>query len=161
MKTIRIISTALIASSIVAAPASATPPSGIGVVGVVNGHFGQLDVSPSDKSGKWDMLLKTHVDTDVGADDITLQGGGSTGWHSHPATVFVTVVRGSITWYDGTDPVCPGHHYGTGQSFIESANIIHNAINASSSAEAEFVAVRMNPTGVPFVNDESKPTNCN
>jgi len=43
MKTIRIISTALIASSIVAAPASATPPSGIGVVGVVNGHFGQLD----------------------------------------------------------------------------------------------------------------------
>ena len=151
---------ALVLPFLIATPATATPPSGISVETVVNGHFGELNVSPSEKSGKWDMLLKTHVDTDIGTDAITLQGGGSTGWHSHPATVFVTVLSGSITWYDGSNPVCPGHHYSTGQSFIENANVIHNAVNASQSVEARFAAVRMNPTGVPFVNDEAKPTNC-
>ena len=164
MKSLRLskaMTAALVLPSVFATSAAATAPSGISVETVVNGHFGELNVSPSDKSGKWDMLLKTHVDTDVGADAITLQGGGSTGWHSHPATVFVTVVSGSITWYDGSDPVCPGHHYAAGQSFIESANVIHNAVNASQSAETHFVAVRMNPTGVAFVNDEAKPTNCN
>lgn len=153
-------SAALIASSVIGAPLSATPPSGISVQTVVNGQFGELNVSPSEKSGKWDMLLKTHVDTDVGVDAISLQGGGSTGWHSHPATVFVTVISGSILWFDGSNPVCPGHAYAAGESFIESANVIHDAVNASPSAQAQFVAVRMNPTGVPFVNDENKPTNC-
>lgn len=151
----------LAASSMIATPVFATPPSGLSVSAVVNGHFGPLSVVPTDKTGTWDMLLKTHDDTDVGADSITLAGGGHTGWHSHPAAVFVTVVRGSIVWYDGGNPVCPGHHYNTGQSFTEGAGVIHNAVNASGSAEAQFIAVRINPTGVPFVADENKPTNCN
>ena len=152
---------ALAASSLIASPAYATAPQGLSVSAVVNGHFGELSVLPTDKTGKWSMLLKTKDDTDVGADEITLAGGGSTGWHSHPATVFVTVVSGSIVWYDGTNPVCPGHHYSTGQSFTEDAFVIHNAVNASGSSQAQFIAVRMNPTGVPFVADETKPTNCN
>jgi quercetin dioxygenase-like cupin family protein len=151
---------ALTVSSLIATPAFATPPAGISVSAVVNGHFGPLSVVPTEKTGGWNMLLKTHDDTDVGADSITLSGGGHTGWHSHPAAVFVTVVRGSIVWYDGGNPVCPGHHYSAGQSFTEGAGVIHNAVNASASAEAQIIAVRINPTGVPFVADENKPTNC-
>ena len=151
---------ALVASVLIATPASATPPNGLSVAAVVNGHFGPLNVVPTERTGSWNMLLKTHDDTDVGADSVTLAGGGHTGWHSHPAAVFVTVVRGSIVWYDGGNPVCPGHHYTAGQSFTEGAGVIHNAVNASGSAEAQFIAVRMNPTGAPFVADENKPTNC-
>jgi len=150
----------LVASVLIAMRASATPPNGLSVAPVVNGHFGPLNVTPTEKTGSWNMLLKTHDDTDVGADSVTLAGGGHTGWHSHPAAVFVTVVRGSIVWYDGGNPVCPGHDYTAGQSFTEGAGVIHNAVNASGSAEAQFIAVRMNPTGVPFVADENKPTNC-
>jgi hypothetical protein len=128
---------ALAASSLIATPAFATPPQGLSVSAVVNGSFGPLSVLPTDKSGKWSMLLKTHDDTDVGADSIILAGGDRTGWHSHPAAVFVTVVP-----------------------FIEDAGVIHNAVNASNSAEAQFIWVRINPTGVPFVADENKPTNC-
>lgn len=151
---------ALAASALIATRAFATPPSGLSVSPVVNGHFGPLSVVPTDKTGNWNMLLKTHDDTDVGADSITLAGGGHTGWHSHPAAVFVTVVRGSIVWYDGGNPVCPGHRYSTGQSFTEDAGVVHNAVNGSASIEAQFIAVRMNPTGVPFVADQNKPTNC-
>jgi quercetin dioxygenase-like cupin family protein len=155
------LATVLTVSAIASSPGFATPPQGLSVTSVVNGHFGELSVLPTDKTGKWSMLLKTKDDTDVGVDEITLDGGGSTGWHSHPAAVFVTVTSGSIIWYDGTNPVCPGHHYSAGQSFAESAFVIHNAVNASASSSARFIGVRMNPTGVPFVNDEGKPTNCN
>lgn len=153
--------TTLAASTLVSAAAYATPPQGISVSTVVNGHFGPLTVLPNDKTGKWSMHLKTTDDTDVGADQITLDGGGSTGWHSHPAAVFVTVVSGSIIWYDGSNPVCPGHHYSAGESFSEGAGVIHNAVNASGSTQARFIGIRMNPTDVAFVADETKPTNCN
>lgn len=163
MKSLRLakaMTAALAATAFAVMPAFATAPQGLSFTPVVNGHFGSLSVLPTDKTGQWSMLLKTHGDTDAGADSITLAGGGSTGWHSHPAAVFVTVVHGSIIWYDGSNPTCPGHHYSSGESFTEGAGVIHNAVNASGSAEAQFIAVRMNPTGVPFVADENKPTNC-
>ena len=142
-------------------PASATPGSGVSVSGVVTGHFGPIQLNTAgNKTGKWGMILKTLDDTDVGVDHLTLQAGGQTGWHIHPSAVFVTVTRGSITWTDGSDPVCPTHSYGAGQSFIEDAYRIHNA---RSSGGAEFIATHLNPTGTSgpaFRIDEAEPTNC-
>jgi quercetin dioxygenase-like cupin family protein len=152
---------ALIASSFLAAPALATPGQGVTVTLVVNGHFGELDVNASQKTGKWDMLLKTKDDTDVGSDRLTLAGGGFTGWHHHPAAVFVTVVSGSIRWRNGSNPLCPAQQYTAGQSFIEEAFVIHNAENTSATEEAQFIAIRINPTGVPFRVDQPAPNNCN
>lgn len=91
-------------------------------------------------------------------DQITLNGGGYTGWHNRPAPVFVTVKTGAITWYDGSDGLCTGHTYQAGQSFIETAFHVHNAINASPSDQAVFIAVRLNPTGTSGPADE--PNNC-
>jgi hypothetical protein len=32
--------------------------------------------------------------------------GGSTGWHAHPGPVFITVVEGTLTFYEYDDPTC-------------------------------------------------------
>ena len=139
----------------------ATPNSGVVPAVIVNGQFGKLDVkTESDKTDHWGLMVKSKDDTDVGSDRIGLQPGGVVGWHAHPAPVFVTVTKGSIVWFNGTDPVCPSQTFGVGQSLIEGAYIIHSVRNASSSDPAEYVAIRMNPTGVPFRIDEPKPTNC-
>jgi quercetin dioxygenase-like cupin family protein len=106
------------------------------------------------------MILKTKDATDMGTDQITLDGGGQTGWHTHPAAVFVTVTQGSIVWRDGTNAMCPGTTYTVGQSFIEDAFVIHNAFNASQSQPAVFVAMHINPTGVPFVSGVPTPGQC-
>jgi quercetin dioxygenase-like cupin family protein len=146
------------------APASvaATPGSGFVPSPVVSGHFGSLDVkTESDKVGKWAMILKTKDDSDVGTTRLTVQPGGFSGWHSHPNPIFVTVTHGSIVWYDGSDPACPGHTYSAGDSFIEQAFRIHNVKNPSASTTAEFIAIGVSPTGVPGRNDEVQPTNCN
>src|SRR5690348_10108947 len=98
---------ALSASSCFVAPAFATPGSGFAPSPSVNGHFGTLQVNTmTDKTGKWGMLLKTLDETDIGADRLTVQPNGYSGWHAHPSPVFVTVLTGTIVWYDGSDPLC-------------------------------------------------------
>ena len=155
---------AILASSLTAGSAMATPGSGFGPSPIVNGHFGQLDVkTEGDKVGKWGMILKTKDDTDVGADRLTVQPGGYSGWHSHPSAVYVTVTQGSIIWTNGADPLCPKHTYSAGQSFIEQAGASHNVRNASKTVGAEFIAIHINPTGTSgpaFRLDRARPNNC-
>ena len=150
----------LLSACLTAAPALAQPV-GISVTNIVTGHYGSLDVkTESQKVGHWGMILKTKSDTDMGTDQITLDGGGQTGWHNHPAAVFVTVISGSIVWYDASNAMCPGTTYSAGQSFIEDAFVIHNATNASQVNPAVFIAIHANPTGVPFVTGKPQPGNC-
>ena len=162
MKTLKIVAAGLMA---VGAPALATPGSGFVPSPIVNGNFGQIsENTASDKTGSWGMILKTLDDTDIGADRLTLQPGGYSGWHGHPANEFVTVTQGSIVWYDGSDPLCTPHHYSAGESFIERAYRIHDVRNASNSASAEYVAIVIKPAGYvgpAFRLDRPEPNNCN
>ena len=152
----------LLTTAVCVEPASATPGSGFAPSPIVNGHFGTLDVkTENDKTGHWGMILKTKDETDIGADRLTVQAGGSSGWHSHPSAVYVTVLQGTIVWTDGSDPLCRAHTYSAGQSFIEGAYRIHNV---ESAGGAEFVAVVIKPAGFEgpkFRLDEGKPNNCN
>ena len=161
---IRLCASAALASAAVLSPAAATAPQGLTVNGIVSGSFGTINLNTSShKTGQWGMILKTLDDTDIGADEVNLAGGGYTGWHSHPSAVFVTITQGSVQWFNGSDPACPSTTYHAGQSFIEDAFIIHNVKNASSSAAAEMVAIHINPAGTSgpaFRIDEPKPTNC-
>ena len=157
--TMRAVATCL-AACLTAAPGIAQPV-GLSVTNIVTGHYGSLDVkTESNKVGHWGMILKTKDDTDLGTDQITLAGGGQTDLHTHPAAVFVTVMSGSIVWYDGTNAMCPGTTYSAGQSFIEDAYVIHNATNASQGNPAVFIAMHINPTGVRFVSGVPTPGNC-
>jgi quercetin dioxygenase-like cupin family protein len=157
-------SAALVLSSFLVAPALATPGSGFGGAPIVNGHFGTLhENTPGNKTGKWGLILKTLDDTDIGSDRLTIQASGYSGWHAHPGPVFVTVTQGSIIWYNGSDPLCASHTYNTGDSFIEHAYGVHNVVNASNSATAEFVAIVIKPIGFvgpSFRIDRPEPTNC-
>lgn len=159
-KTITHAGAVVVAASIATAPALAQPV-GLSVTNLVTGHYGSVDVkTENNKVGHWGMILETKAATDMGTDQITLQGGGQSGFHTHPAAVFVTVISGSIVWYDGTNAMCPGTTYSAGQSFIEDAFVIHNATNASQWQPAVFIAMHINPTGVPFVTGVPKPGGC-
>ena len=153
---------ALMISTLCVSPALATPGSGFTPAAIVNGHFGTLNVNTSkDKTDKWGLHLKTLDDTDIGADRLTVTAGGFSGWHAHPGPVFVTVLQGSIVWFNGSDPLCRGTTYNAQDSFIEDAYVIHNATSAGG---AEFVAIVIKPEGFvgpAFRLDRAKPNNCN
>ena len=78
-------------SLLLASVAIATP--GIGILSApvhARGTLGGHQVINS-KSG---VHLKTTGSVDVATQQIVMAGGGSTGWHSHPGPVLVTVKRG-------------------------------------------------------------------
>lgn len=71
---------ALVVSSLLVAPALATPGSNFAPAPIVNGHFGTLHVNtPGDKTDKWGLILKTLDNTDIGADRLTVQASGYSG----------------------------------------------------------------------------------
>jgi quercetin dioxygenase-like cupin family protein len=155
----------VISSSLMVAPALATPGNDFSASGIVNGHFGTLTINTAgDKTDKWGMILKTLDSTDIGADQLTVQPQGYSGWHAHPAPVFVTVKQGTIEWYD--DALCAPHTYSAGDSFIESAYRAHNVRNpaAAGGTVAVFVAIVIKPVGFvgpPFRLDRDEPSSCN
>jgi len=153
------VSAVALACAVAGGPAAATPGSGVTVTAVVNGHYGAIQ-EMTDKTDKWDLYVKTKGDTDIGTDELVLAGGGYSGWHEHPAPVFVTVTQGSIVWYDGSNSICAPRTYSAGESFIEPAHRTHYVRNASTTNQAVFKAVRINPTGVPFRQDRPQPTGC-
>lgn len=145
--------------------ALATPGSNFTPSPVVNGHFGTLNVNTAgDKTDKWGMVLKTLDSTDIGADRVTVQPQGYSGWHAHPSPVFVTVTQGTIQWYD--DSLCAAHTYSAGESFIEQAYRAHDVRNpaAPGGQVAEFVAIVIKPDGFvgpAFRINKDEPSSCN
>lgn len=156
---------ALIASPLFITPAFATPGNNFGVSSVANGQFGKIhENTAGEKTGKWGMTLNTLDDTDVGADRLTVQPQGFSGWHSHPSPVFVIVTQGTIEWVDSL--LCSPKTLTVGQTLIESTGRVHNVRNPAPAGGqvAEFIAVRIKPTSVvgpAFRIDEPLPNNCN
>lgn len=158
------VSAAVIGLAVAGAPALATPGSGFAPSPIVNGHFGTLTINTADdKTDKWGMVLKTLDSTDIGADRLTVQPQGYSGWHAHPSPVFVTVTQGTIEWYDAA--LCAAHTYHVGDSFIEPAYAPHNVRNpaAAGGPVAEFVAVVIKPAGFvgpAFRLNRDEPSSC-
>lgn len=154
---------ALVASSLLLSPALATPGSGIAVFNIVNGQFGSLDVNSEKTDEKWNLFLKTKDASDIGAQRITLQPQGTSGWHSHPAPVFLTVTSGTIEYRDSL--LCSPQVLTAGQSLYEPAFRANEIVNpaAAGGAVAEMVGIVIKPTSVvgpAFRINEAIPNNC-
>ena len=75
-----------------------------------------------------------------------MAGGGSTGWHSHPGPVLVTVKAGALRLIYANDESCEGTVYSAGQSFIDRGDQnVHIARNESLVNEVELWATYLVP----------------
>ena len=141
--------------------ALATP--GVGIISApvhARGTIGDRQVVNS-KSG---IHLKTKGSVDVATQQIVIAGGGSTGWHSHPGPVLVTVKSGSLRLIYSDDTTCEGTVYEAGDSFIDRGDeVTHIARNESLTQSVELWATYLVPgaPGTGFRNDVSPaPSNC-
>jgi quercetin dioxygenase-like cupin family protein len=60
--------------------------------------------------------LETEGPSTITIQDGAIAAGGHNGWHSHPGMVVVTLVSGSIEWYDEN---CVPTVYAAGDSWVE------------------------------------------
>ena len=51
-----------------------------------------------------DVKAKSHLDMVVRTHDYA--AGSTTGWHTHPGPVFISVLQGQVTFYEADDLTC-------------------------------------------------------
>ena len=74
--------------------ALATP--GVGILSAPVHARGTLARRPISLTASRASHWKTKGSVDVATQQIVIDGGGSTGWHSHPGPVLVTVKSGAL-----------------------------------------------------------------
>ena len=156
---------ATIAMAVVTVPALASH-IGFHPTQIVLGVFGPLDVK-AEKNDKWKFMIKSHGQTDLRVTSVVWAAGGSSGWHSHPGPNLLTVKRGSVKEWEGSDPLCTATIYNAGDTFGDNGgSAIHLVRNNSATDEAEVIAVAFYPhaTGSPPVpaptTPKTRPANC-
>ena len=139
----------------IAGAALATP--GVGILGIVQArgtNADELNIHSADG-----IKLKTQGPLDFVTQQITIAPGGTTGWHSHPGPVLVTVKSGALTLVYADDPTCAGRTYTAGQSFVDRGDeTVHTALNLGTEP-VELWGTYLVPgaPGAPFRLDAGDP----
>jgi hypothetical protein len=103
------------------------------------------------KNGKWEPQGRTqvvHVDdpSEVVVALVTIQPGGSLGWHTHPGPAIVSVASGELTIINARD--CKTRRYGATQALIDPGQgNIHIGFNASAVETVVYVTFLDVPPG--------------
>ena len=104
--------------------------------------------------------IPLQVGDDVVMAQITVQPGGSSGWHSHPGGAIIVVKEGSLTVYRSLGSQCETTTYGAGQAFIERPGEVDQVINLGSIPYVLYVTFPRVPQGVASRTDEPNPGTC-
>jgi quercetin dioxygenase-like cupin family protein len=146
--------TTLLALAASVAVTMASPPSGVTPTVLARGTYDSFKVksapgSPVDFKAK----AKSPVDFVVRRHDYAV--GSTTGWHSHPGPVFITVTQGELTYYERDDPTCTGHVVSAGHGFVDNGrgHIVRN----ESGQTAQDVSVIIAPVGGAFRGELDAP----
>jgi len=131
-----------------ATPGAATQPTGVTNVSLARGTDQTAGTIPLQEG------------TDIVAAQITIQTGGSSGWHMHPGGAIVIVKQGQVTVYRSTGSQCDATTYTAGQAFIERPGEVHDAVSTGAIPYVAFATyVRVAP-GAPTKVDKPDPGTC-
>ena len=143
-----IVGLASLVAVLAVAPGAATPPSGLVNVPLARG----TNASHGN--------LPLQVGTDVAMAQITVDPGGSSGWHSHPGGALIVVQTGTLTVYRSVGGQCQPTTYRTGQAFIERPGEVDDVLNTGTVPYVLFVTFPRVPQGVSARTDEPDPGTC-
>src|SRR5262245_45226673 len=126
--------------------AIAEPPVGVTPTVIGRATYGAFSVKSdpdqlhflAESQGPVDIVVRTH----------DYAPGRTTGWHSHPGPVFITVLEGKVTFYERDDPTCTPKVVSKGEGYVDTG---HGHIGRNESgAPAKDVTVIFAPVGGSF-----------
>ena len=132
----------------------ASPPSGVTPTVLARGTYDAFKVRSSPSSPvDFKAKAKSPIDLVVRRHDYAV--GSTTGWHTHPGPVFITVTVGQLTYYERDDPTCTGHVVSAGHGFVDNGrgHIVRN----ESGQPAQDVSVILAPVGGAFRTELPAP----
>jgi quercetin dioxygenase-like cupin family protein len=129
-------------------PSEATPPSRLTNVTLARG----TDTSHG--------TIPLRFGTDIVMAQITVDPGGSSGWHSHPGGAIIIVQAGTLTTYRSVGRKCEATTYTAGQAFIERPGEVDQVLNNGSIPYVLYVTFPRVPPGGSTRTDEPDPGTC-
>jgi hypothetical protein len=144
---------ALLAAT-VATIALASPPVGVTPTLLARGTYDAFKVKSHPKGPiEFEAEAKPAIDIVVRRHDYLPDS--TTGWHSHPGPVFITVTEGTLTYYEYDDPTCTPHVVTAGHGFVDNGrgHIVRN----ESGQPAQDVSVITAPVGGAFRGELTAP----
>jgi quercetin dioxygenase-like cupin family protein len=141
-----VVTAAIVAVTV--APSWATPPSGLTNVALARG----TDTSTG--------TIPLQFGTEVAMAQITVNRGGSSGWHSHPGGAIIIVKEGSLTTYSPVGDQCRTTTYSAGQAFIERPGEVDDVLNTGTVPYVLFVTFPRVPPGGSARIDQPDPGTC-
>ena len=107
------------------------------------------------------MTCGTSTACDTAYQQLTIQPGGFTGWHTHPGPTFVAVAQGEGTLYHGMAG-CPSFKYATGAGFMQPSTEVHNMRNEGSTPLVlwAFYALPPGTANAAIRIDQPQPAEC-
>ena len=131
------------------------PATGVHLTPLSTASFGS-----SVRASGAGTLFRTHGAKEMLTTAITVDPGGSFGWHSHPGPVLVALSRGTLTEYHADGRRCPRTTVTAGQAFVEDGGMVHLARN-ETSAPVELNAIFFaKPGTTEFLIPEARPGVC-
>jgi quercetin dioxygenase-like cupin family protein len=130
------------------APGEATPPSGLTQVVLARGN----DVSNG--------TIPLQFGTDIVMVQLTVDPGGSSGWHSHPGGAIIVLKQGSITVHKAVGSQCQIETYSAGQAFLERPGEVDQVTNNGTIPYILLVTFPRVPEGGSPRIDQPDPGTC-
>jgi len=133
----------------------AQPAMGVGAFVLARGTYQPFKV----ETEVVDFEAKARSALDIVVRQHEYAVDGTTGWHSHPGPVFITVKKGQLTFYEVDDPTCTPKVVNENEGYVDSGHG-HIARN-ESGAPATDVSVIVAPVGQSFRTNLSANANPN
>ena len=98
--------------------------------------------------------------TDIAMAQITVQPGGSSGWHAHPGGAIIVVKEGSLTVYRSIGSQCQIEMYSAGEAFVEQPGEVDQVLNRGTVPYVLYVTFPAVPPGGSPRTDVPNPGTC-
>jgi quercetin dioxygenase-like cupin family protein len=117
---------------------------------------GTANATPGTGVSARNLFQRTVGDRDYILREITVEPGGSTGWHYHDGTLFGVIRKGTLSHFDST---CESDGvYGPGQPIVEPSGADHVHIGQNRGDKPVVMEVLyVLPHGAPFSQDAPNP----
>ena len=149
----------LLVLAALAAVALGSPANGVTPTVLARGTYDSFKVR-SYPQGPGDFKAEAKAPTDIVVRRHVYAAGSSTGWHTHPGPVFITVVEGETTFYEYDDPTCTPIVKRAGEGYVDTGRG-HIARNETLQPASDMTVI-IAPVAGAFRGELDAPgPNCN
>lgn len=130
--------------------ASATAPSGV----TAEQHVAGAKLAKRQNVNADGVRFRTKVPTAVSVLTLTIEPGGTTGWHSHPGLAVIAVTEGTGKLYSAD---CSKKTFRAGEAFVEDGDDPPTVFRNESARPVVLTVSFIAPRRAAIIHDEADP----